>query len=175
MIRFYLILIFFLISLLSFLKAPAYYLWLLAIGVTEFPLVFAGITALLTVSGIWVQKYQLAGTILGLVTLAIFLSPIIRAYRIAKDIQQNMATALSTQPNNETPFSVLKLFSSTKDAEQEIWVHQFCCHFTWIPTFVCFPSDKVTIASSVTQSPSACLALALLTVASPTYLIINSR
>ncbi len=32
MIRFYLILIFFLISLLSFLKAPAYPLWLLAIG-----------------------------------------------------------------------------------------------------------------------------------------------
>ncbi len=115
MIRFYFILIFFLISLLSFLKAPAYYLWLLAIGVTEFPLVFAGITAQITLTGIWVQKYQLAGTILGLVTLAIFLSPIVRAYWIAKDIQQNMATALSTQPNDETPFSFLKLFSSTKD------------------------------------------------------------
>jgi acetyl esterase/lipase len=115
MIRFYLILIFFLISLLSFLKAPAYYLWLLAVGVAEFPLVFAGITALLTVSGIWVQKYQLAGTILGLITLAIFLSSLVRAHWIAKDIRQDMATALSTQPNDETPLSFLKLFSSTKD------------------------------------------------------------
>jgi acetyl esterase/lipase len=115
MIRFYFILIFFLISLLSFLKAPAYYLWLLAIGVTEFPLIFAGITALLTVSGIWAQKYQLAGTILGLITLVIFLSPIVRAYWVAKDIRHNMATALNAKPNDGTPFSFLKLFSSTTD------------------------------------------------------------
>ena len=115
MSRFYLILILFLISLLSFSKAPEYHLWLLAIAVTEFPLIFAGITTLLTIAGIWVQKYQVVGTILGLLTLVIFLSPIVRAYWVAKDIQQNMATALSAKPNDETPFSFLKLFSSTKN------------------------------------------------------------
>ena len=115
MIRFYLIIIFFLISLLSFLKAPAYALWLLAIGVTEFPLVFMGITTLLTLSGIWVQKYQLAGTVLGLATMVIFLSPIVRAYWVAKDIRQDMAAALSAKPNDETAFSFFKLFSGTKD------------------------------------------------------------
>jgi len=115
MIRFYLIIIFFLISLLSFLKAPAYALWLLAIGVTEFPLVFMGITTLLTLSGIWVQKYQLAGTVLGLAIMVIFLSPIVRAYWVAKDIRQDMAAALSAKPNDETAFSFFKLFSGTKD------------------------------------------------------------
>jgi acetyl esterase/lipase len=115
MIRFYFILIFFLISLLSFLKAPAYYLWLLAIGVTEFPLIFVGITSLLTVWGIWVQKYQFAGTVLGLVTIVIFLSPIIRAYWITKDLQVNMDKALNTLTDNSTPFSFGKLFSGTKD------------------------------------------------------------
>jgi len=115
MIRFYFILIFFLISLLSFLKAPAYYLWLLAIGVTEFPLIFAGITSLLTLWGIWVQKYQFAGTVLGLVTIVIFLSPIIRAYWITKDLQVNMDKALNTLTANETPFSFTKLFAGKKD------------------------------------------------------------
>ncbi|WP_428327443.1 alpha/beta hydrolase fold domain-containing protein [Mucilaginibacter sp.] len=124
MIRFYFILLFFLISLLSFLKAPAYYLWLLAIGVTEFPLIFAGITALLTVSGIWVQKYQLAGTVLGLVTVAIFLSPIVRAYWVAKDVKADMNLSLSGIKTsnapvifdaNTQPFSFLNLFKKTKD------------------------------------------------------------
>jgi len=115
MIRFYIILIFFLISLLSFLKAPEYHLWLLAIAVTEFPLVFAGITALLTIAGIWAQKYQLAGTVLGLLTLAVFLSPIVRACWVAKDIQPDMAAALNSKQNDATPFSFFNLFSSAKN------------------------------------------------------------
>lgn len=123
MIRFYLILIFFLISLLSFSKAPEYHLWLLAIVVTEFPLVFAGATTLLTIWGVWVQKYQLAGTILGLVTLVIFLSPIVRAYWVAKDIEKELVKSFAnvSGPNSPvlfssyTPFSFWNLFKSTKD------------------------------------------------------------
>ena len=119
MIRFYILIIFFLISLLSFCRAPEYHLWLLAVGVTEFPLVFAGITTLITISGIWVQKYQLAGTILGLVTIAVFLSPIVRALWIANDIKQNMATALNTGPNNKLqPFNLKKLVGWSTDPNQ---------------------------------------------------------
>ncbi len=88
MIRFYILIIFFLISLLSFFRAPEYHLWLLAVGVTEFPLAFAGITVLLTISGMWVQKYQLAGTVLGLVTMSIsFYHQLCVHYWIANDIK----------------------------------------------------------------------------------------
>ena len=114
MIRFYFILIFFLISLLSLLKAPAYYLWLLAIGVTEFPLIFAGITALLTVTGIWIQKYQLAGTVLGVITLLIFLSPIFRAYWVAKNLKTDLQQSLNTTAPDNAPFSFSNLFSGTR-------------------------------------------------------------
>lgn len=119
MIRFYIILILFLISLLSFLKAPAYYLWLLAIAVTEFPLVFAGFAALLTATGFWVQRYQLAGTVLGLVTLAIFLSPIARAYWVSKDLKQGLTQAfgeVSAENPDVTPnsFSIGDLFKGAK-------------------------------------------------------------
>jgi len=114
MIRFYLILILFLISFLSFSKAPEYHLWLLAVVVTEFPLVFAGITTLLTISGIWVQKHQLAGTVLGIVTIAIFLSPIVRAYRVAKELKPGISVALGNEPGSSAAFSFMKLFSLSK-------------------------------------------------------------
>jgi len=123
MIRFYFILFFFLISLLSFCKAPQYHLWMLAIGVTEFPLIFVAITTLLTLTGIWVQKYQMAGTVLGLVIVVIFLSPIFRAYWVAKDIKQDLNEAFASTSSgknfvgltdDQTPFSFSRLFSGTK-------------------------------------------------------------
>lgn len=119
MTRLVFIIILFLVSLLSIFRAPAYYLWLLAIGVTEFPLIFAGITALVTVTGIWVQKYQLAGTILGLVTMAIFLSPIVRALWIAKDIRQDIASAFNTRPGDKLqPFDLRKLIGWSSDPNE---------------------------------------------------------
>ena len=109
------IILFFLISLLSLFRAPAYYLWLLAILVTEFPLIFVGITALLTCAGFWVKRYRFAGTILGVVTIIIFLTPIVRAYWVAKDIKQDMAQALNAKALDKQPFSFFKLFRFTKD------------------------------------------------------------
>jgi acetyl esterase/lipase len=114
MARLVLIIIFFLISLLSVFKAPMYYLWLLAIGVTEFPLLFVAIIAALLISGFWVQKYQLAGTVIGVISLLLFLSPLVRSYIVADTLQQEMNTTLSiASPNNvDTPFSFGRLFSS---------------------------------------------------------------
>jgi acetyl esterase/lipase len=113
MIRFCFILVLFLISLLCIFKAPEYHLWLLAIAVTEFPLVFGGISLVLTVAGFWTQKYQFAGTVLGLVTLAIFLSPVIRAYWVARTLKQELAQEFS--PSAAAPFNFFKLFRSAKD------------------------------------------------------------
>jgi acetyl esterase/lipase len=110
MIRFFLILILFLISLLSIFKAPEYHLWLLAIGTTEFPWLFSIITIIALALGIWMPKWQMNGTILGMVTLVIFLSPVIRAYWAARGLKEDMAKALNTQPNKESTFRFLKMF-----------------------------------------------------------------
>lgn len=114
MIRLVLIVVFFLISLLSVFKAPMYYLWLLAIGVTEFPLVFAAIVAVLLIVGFWVHKYQLAGTIIGVISLLLFLSPIVRSYIVAGNLQNEMDKSLGTisSSNSDKPFSIGRLFSS---------------------------------------------------------------
>lgn len=118
MIRFYLLIIFFLISLLSFLKAPEYNLWLLAIAVTEFPLIFFGISLLLTLTGFWAHKYQMAGTVLGLAAMLVFLSPIIRAYWVSNTLKDDMVKAFANMDGNggpvlftsDTPFSFGNLF-----------------------------------------------------------------
>jgi acetyl esterase/lipase len=117
MIRFFLILILFLISLLSIFRAPEYHLWLLAIGATEFPWLFAILTIVLLALGVWVPKWQLSGTILGLLTLIIFLSPVVRAYWAARDLKKDMAGALNIQPNEGSPFGFFKMFKRVESVD----------------------------------------------------------
>lgn len=122
MIRLIPLIILFLLSLLTVFKAPAYYLWLAAIVVAEYPVIFIGLTTIFTVSGVWVNSYRTAGTALGIVTLLLFLSPIVRAYIIAGNLQSDMTTALGgihsdSSPTvfsaGQQPFSLMKLLKST--------------------------------------------------------------
>ncbi|SHN44974.1 alpha/beta hydrolase [Chitinophaga sp. CF418] len=113
MIRLTLIFIAFLVSLLAVFRAPTYHLWLLAIGVAEFAWVFITITFVLLVAGFISTKYQLAGTLLGIITLFILLSPIFRAYVMAKELPAAMDTALGENDHNSgiPPFSLLTMLT----------------------------------------------------------------
>jgi acetyl esterase/lipase len=118
--RLILLVILFLLSLLTVFKAPAYYLWLAAIMVSEYPLIFVGISVLLTSWGIWNVPYRLAGNIIGMLSIMLFLSPIFRAYWISKDLKQEMVESLSgadtsqiSYPNRQ-PFALNKLFAPTQ-------------------------------------------------------------
>lgn len=116
MIRLVLLIVLLLTSLLTVFKAPAYYLWLLAIMVSEYPLIFAGITAVITALGYRAVKYQMAGTVIGIITLLLFLSPIVRAYIIGKMLKQEMDSALGSSGKLpvQPPFSFLQLFKQSK-------------------------------------------------------------
>jgi acetyl esterase/lipase len=115
MIRLTLLVLFFLISLLTVLKAPAYYLWLLAIAVTEFPLIFVTIVAILLIAGIWLHKYQMASNIFGVLALLLFLSPVVRSYVVASTLKQNFVAAFGDEnasikgDSTQKPFSFFKL------------------------------------------------------------------
>lgn len=120
MTRLVFIILFFLASLLTVVDAPAYYLWLLAIGATEFPLIFGGITLALIVSGYWVKKFQMAGTIIGVLALLLFFSPVARAYWVGAQVKPDMVAAFgngSIMPRfpKQHPFSFWRMFSTTKD------------------------------------------------------------
>jgi acetyl esterase/lipase len=119
MIRLSFIVLFLLIALLAVFKAPTYYAWLLAIAVTEYSLVFIVITLLLLCTGFWPQKFQLVGTIIGVVALGLFLSPIVRAYKVAEGLNQGLTatfgpdTSKTDGISNKLPFNFLMLFSNT--------------------------------------------------------------
>ncbi|OOQ60562.1 alpha/beta hydrolase [Mucilaginibacter pedocola] len=118
MIRLVILLILFLVSLLSVFKAPAYYLWMLAIGVSEFPLLFAGITSVVLASGIWFQKYQAASTLIGVVALLLFLSPIVRSYMVASSLKKEFVeafgpgSAIVNGDSTQAPFSFFRMFET---------------------------------------------------------------
>ena len=114
MTRLIFIVVLFLISLLAIFKAFEYHLWLLAIGVTEFCWVFAAITIALLLTGFWVSKYQTAGTVIGVLALILFISPIARAYTVASNLRENFDKAFNTiTTDSGVPFSFFKLFAGT--------------------------------------------------------------
>lgn len=115
MLRFILLLILLLTSLLTIFNAPAYYLWLLAIIVTEYSWVLILVTLALLISGLWVSQYKVAGTVTGVLALLLFLSPIVRAYTVAANIKNGMQAALGNGdkisfPGKISPFSIFQLF-----------------------------------------------------------------
>lgn len=114
MIRLALLAVNFLISLLAVFSAPTYHLWLLAIGIAEFAWVFITITFVLLVAGLFTERYALPGTLLGLVTLVLLLSPIVRAYLIAGTLPQAIDQAFGDHDKDNSrskPFSLLTMLT----------------------------------------------------------------
>lgn len=119
MLRLVLLIILFLASLLTVFNAPAYYLWLLAIVVTDFSWIFVVITISITASGFWVNHYRAAGTIIGICALMLFVSPLVRAAAVSNHLKQQMQVALGNGkslnfPKYRQPFSMGRLFQKAK-------------------------------------------------------------
>jgi acetyl esterase/lipase len=120
MIRLVFSILLLLVSLLAIFKAPEYYLWMLAIVVTEFPWLFMILASITLLTGFYIDKYQFEGTITGIIAMVLFTSPIVRAYLVAGSLEQNFTEALSsdhtttTGDNNRPSFSFWKQFSGTK-------------------------------------------------------------
>ncbi|RYU89650.1 alpha/beta hydrolase [Mucilaginibacter terrigena] len=119
MIVLILLIVLLLASLLTVFKAPTYHLWLLAIAVSEFPLIFIGITGVLLIAIVWVEKYRLTSAIIGVLALLLFSSPIIRGYIVASTVKQEFAavfgpgSTIVNGDNNQQPFSFFNLFKTS--------------------------------------------------------------
>lgn len=117
MLRLVFLILFFLASLLTVFKAPAYYLWLLAVLVSEYGLLFSGLTLLVLLSGWWTTKHQWLGTMIGIIALLLFLSPIFSAYKISRNLKADMDKAFvfcglytTGSTTQVQPISITKLF-----------------------------------------------------------------
>jgi acetyl esterase/lipase len=117
MVRFILIFLLFLASLLTVFPAPTYHFWILAILVTEFPYIF--IVALLILFLLKSRKvwYKRAGNLFAFITLMLLLSPFFSVERIAAKLPDELAATFGKQVSNlkaphlKTPFSFFSMFS----------------------------------------------------------------
>ena len=107
-----------LLSLLAVFKAPAFYLWYLAIMVTEFPLIFLSITSIVLFWGIKVQRHQWEGTIACIIAFILFVSPIIRAATVAKNLSGNLQQAFdSSIAHDKAGFNAFKAVAQIGEKE----------------------------------------------------------
>lgn len=120
MVRFIICILLLLISLLTIFKAFEYYVWMLTILASEYCWVFIIFVLITLLSGFYVNSYRLAGTITGLLALAFFISPIVRAYNVAESLKQNFTAAFGPGStivkgdNTQPPFSFWAMFNGTK-------------------------------------------------------------
>src|SRR3979490_337045 len=103
MIRLLLILLLLLISLLAVFRAPAFPLWLLSIIVEELPWAFAGITTIVLLWGWQAERYPWVFRGAGVLAIALFLSPVMRAYRVARGLEGEMERAFGGKGDSGRP------------------------------------------------------------------------
>ncbi len=110
MLRFCLLLLLFLPSLLCVFPAPALFCWYLAIMVTEFPWIFIAATLLCLTWGFGLKGFSLAGTLLGICALVLFLRPVVGANVIAGKLDEGLQQAFGKYDVDSTsPFNVAKM------------------------------------------------------------------
>ena len=108
--------ILFLTSLLTVFKAPTFEFWLLAVIASEYSIVFVALTVLLLLTHLFVTSHVLLGSIIGLLAIVLFLSPILRAYFIGQHLPNDLDNAFRSKKKalltNRPPFSFSKLLQA---------------------------------------------------------------
>jgi len=100
MIRLVFLSLLFLASLLTVLKAPQYHLWILSILVTEFAWIFITVTLLILIFGYGNEKYHHLATVIGIIALLLYCSPIVRGYKVAAQLNAGFEAAFGKGSSN---------------------------------------------------------------------------
>lgn len=147
MIRFIICILLLLIALLTIIKAFEYHVWMLAIVAAEYCWVFILFTLIALFFGFFTSKYQLAGTITGLIALALYISPIVRAYVVAGSLKQNFTavfgqgSTIVNGANTQPPFSFFAMFKGNKQIASKEFIYKQYPGLNLTMDY--FPSQKV--------------------------------
>lgn len=90
----------FLISLLTIFPAPAFYLWLLAIIVDEYPWIFIAILLIILCISFNSEVYRTASVAMSIITIGIFLYPIVCSWLLSRSLPISLKTAFDTEAAN---------------------------------------------------------------------------
>src|SRR5579863_10702605 len=122
MVRFITILCLLLLSLLAAFRAPVGFLWIPAVIVQAYPLIFVGIILILLLTGAYKGKYGLINSIACALALVLFCSPVIRGYTVAKRLNRSLEQSLTPSDSprlsgfSSDPIQWAQLFSFTTPA-----------------------------------------------------------
>lgn len=129
MFRFITIICLLLLSLLAVFPAPITFLWYVSLAVQEYPWVFALVVLILLLTGGYKGKFGMVNSIACALALVLFISPVIRAYRVARGLNKGLEAAFialdsprPAPPFTANPFQWWQLFnlSSAKIASRTI-------------------------------------------------------
>jgi acetyl esterase/lipase len=95
MLRFITVICLLLISLLAVFCPPGDFLWIPAVIVQAFPLIFVVIILLLLLTGGFKGKYGLFNSMACALALVLFCSPLIRGYSVAKRLNRSLEQSLT--------------------------------------------------------------------------------
>ncbi len=96
MVRFITILCLLLLSLLAAFRAPVGFLWIPAVFVQAYPLIFMLSILILLLTGAYRGKYGLINSIGCALALVFFCSPVIRGYTVAKRLNRSLEQSLTS-------------------------------------------------------------------------------
>lgn len=117
MIRFVLILILFILSLVNFFPVPSQSTWYVGIAVPEFPWVFMLVSIALLIWSWYSKKLRTVSIILSVITFAILTSPIVRAYNVGSHLEKDLENSFGVKDvdmtgfHQKTPFSFFQMFT----------------------------------------------------------------
>jgi acetyl esterase/lipase len=132
MVRFIICIVLLLLSLLTIFKAFEYTMWMVSIIVTEYCWAFILLTLAVLLAGFLSPRCQLAGTIIGVVALALFTTPIMRAYCVADSLKQGFTAVFGTGSDiangidSQPPYNFFNMFRANKKVPcKQIIYHKY--------------------------------------------------
>jgi acetyl esterase/lipase len=114
MLRLLLAIVLFLLSLLVVFRAPASFLWLADIVVTNYPVLFMLFAALLFISGIHYDRLKWIIIVTSFVAFILYSLPIISVYYRGRNLSAELETEFPSYNTNyelDQPFSFIKMFN----------------------------------------------------------------
>lgn len=123
MIRFLLILFLLILSLVNFFPVPSQSTWYVGIAVPEFPWIFMLASIALFIWSWYSKIFRRLSIVLSVITFIILSSPIIRAYNVGHNLNQELEKSFGVKDSDMTgfhqkkPFSFLRMFTGNSAKE----------------------------------------------------------
>lgn len=155
MFRLIIAILLFLCSLLTVFPAPAHQVWYLAVAVSEFPWVFIIFATLTLIWSIRRIKYRGLSITFGILSLLLFLFPIVGAWTIGSKLNNELDKSFSIKESDlkgfhqQQPYSFFRMYTGTGAKKIEYTTHHYAVHSGVDLTFDYYPSQVAGMRPSL--------------------------